>query len=606
MTIRLLSDKAINRIAAGEVIERPVSVVKELVENSIDAGANKIDIRFVRGGRTLISVSDNGCGISKDELKLALQRHATSKITEDNIDDIIFFGFRGEALPSIAAVGLLTIISRTSTSNTAWKAESFNKRYDEIEISIAKREIGTTIELRDIFCFNPNRVKFLKSEAAENAVCADLIKRFVLCFPNVKFQLVIDDKIVISSQNSDHKQNIGLLLGEDFMENTINFCYQNGAVSLKGYVGLPTFNHSTSLKQYYFVNNRIVKDKLMATAVKIAYADLIPHRKHPAIILLLECPNNYVDVNVHPAKSEVRFADERLIKKIIVDVIRSNINVNRDKQANNISSTLIKKEEDVYQYIQQPIDNLSFKAYSKPRYFNDTHASNYFNQIQKESTKDVFSKTAEKVIATQLSAVKPIKDNQKFLGSAISQIDGTYIVSLTDNDEVVIVDQHAAHERIILEEMKKQIIEHNIKVQHLLVPEIMTYDRMIVDMLIIKKDDLQKFGITIERNGINQIALTAVPVLIQQDTDFKDIIDLIIKDIQVLNEVDSLILLMNSIYSNIACKNSIKANKKLSIEEMNALLRKMEETPFMGQCNHGRPTYIKINGKDLSKFFERV
>ena len=598
MTIRLLSEKAINRIAAGEVVERPVSVVKELVENAIDAGATKIDIRFARGGRTLIAVSDNGCGIPKDELKLALQRHTTSKIKENNLDDINFFGFRGEALSSIAAVGLLTIISKKNTSDEAWKAESFNKNYDEIEVNMAKREVGTTIELRDIFCFSPNRIKFLKSETAENVACVDLVKRFIICFPNIKFKLFIDDKLVISAQDSDHTRNIKSLLGEDFIENTINFTHKQGKLLLKGYIGLPTFNHSTSLKQYYFVNNRIVKDKLMVTAVKIAYAGLIPNGKYPTLILAIECPNNYVDVNVHPTKLEVRFADEQLIKKNIIDAIRSNINANRGKQSNSIISTqFTKNNESVRQYIQ-PSVTLYSEISSKPNYFNDTlHSINY-------STEDIISKTLNKGMLAQTSSIETTKDNQKFLGYAISQIDNTYIVSLTANNEVIIIDQHAAHERILLEEMKKQIIEHNIKIQHLLVPNILSYDRAIVELLIEKKDDLQKFGITIERNGINQIALTAVPSLIQ-DANFRDIIDHIIQDIQEIDEVNNLKIFIDSIYSNIACKNSIKANRKLSIEEMNSLLRKMEDTPFIEQCNHGRPTYIIINTKNLDKFFER-
>ncbi|MDJ1258053.1 MAG: DNA mismatch repair endonuclease MutL [Candidatus Midichloria sp.] len=604
MSIKLLSEKAINRIAAGEVIERPVSVVKELIENAIDANATAIDIIFARGGRTLISVADNGCSIPKEELKLALQRHATSKIQEDNLDKIEFFGFRGEALPSIAAVGLMTIVSRTSSSDIAWKVESLNKNYDEISLSIAKRNIGTTVELRDIFCFTPNRIKFLKLEAAENSACLDLVKRFALCFPKIQFHLTIDDKVVLTSNSSKENLNLNNLLGEDFSENTINFHYKNSDITLSGYIGLPTFNHPTSVHQYYFVNNRVVKDKLLATAVKIAYADLIPHGRYPAIVLFVDCSPHHVDVNVHPTKSEVRFADEQLIKKLIIDAIRSNINTNRGKQATNIFSDQVIRIIEKNQPAQFSEPSLSkipegvpLKDKQPPIGFK------YFEQPPIVMPEDIIKPQMEKLVKPQ-EEEDIQEDTTSFLGYTITQIDNTYIVSLTQNNEVIITDQHAAHERIVLEEMKKQIIEHNIKVQNLLVPEILSYDKALVELLISKKDELKNFGITIERHGISQVSVLTIPALMQ-DLNLKDLFDVILKDIQELNEINNINLFINHVYGNIACKNSIKANRKLSIEEMNALLRKMEKTPFIEQCNHGRPTYIKISAQDLSKFFER-
>ncbi|CAK6545064.1 MAG: DNA mismatch repair endonuclease MutL [Candidatus Midichloria mitochondrii] len=609
MSIKLLSEKAINRIAAGEVIERPVSVVKELIENSVDADATAIDITFARGGRTLISVADNGCGIPKEELKLALQRHATSKIQEDNLDKIEFFGFRGEALPSIAAVGLTTIVSRTSSSDTAWKVESLNKNYGEISLSIAKRNIGTTLELRDIFCFTPNRIKFLKSEAAENAACLDLVKRFALCFPKIQFHLTIDDKVVLTSNSSKENLNLNNLLGEDFSENTINFHYKNSDITLSGYIGLPTFNHPTSVRQYYFVNDRVVKDKLLATAVKIAYADLIPHGRYPAIVLFVDCSPHHVDVNVHPTKSEVRFADEQLIKKLIIDAIRSNINANRGKQSTNIFSDQVIRIIEKNQPAQFSKHSLSkipegvpFKDKQPPTGFK------YFEQPLTVMLEDIIKPQMVKLLKPQEEERTKGEDIQEdttsFLGYAIAQIDNTYIVSLTQNNEVIITDQHAAHERIVLEEMKKQIIEHNIKVQNLLVPEVLSYDKALVELLISKKDELKNFGITIERHGINQVSVLTIPALMQ-NLNLKDLFDVILKDIQELNEINNIDLFINHVYGNMACKNSIKANRKLSDEEMNALLRKMEKTPFIEQCNHGRPTYIKISAQDLSKFFER-
>ena len=639
MKIRVLSEKAINRIAAGEVIERPISVVKELVENAIDAKSNKIDIRFSRGGRTLISVADNGHGIPKDELILALQRHATSKLKEEDLDQIDFFGFRGEALPSIAAVGILNIASKATNSDIAWEASSFNSDSTSIELRPTRREIGTTVELRDLFCFTPNRVRFLKSEISENTACTELIKKFILCFPDIQFRLIIDDKTVLSSYSSDFEQRLSQALGEEFINNSLKFSHEDSEIIVRGYAGLPTFNHALSLKQYYFVNDRSVKDKLISTAVKIAYADLLPNHRYPAILLFINCPVTQVDVNVHPTKAEVRFANENLIKKVIIHAIRNSLshisgrqsdNLINIKEQNNKSAQGIKKfnedQFDVYNRNNfsvssdygdsslkdikssnfQNISSLIHDKADKYKTSSDRPAQNNLTLPRENHLKNSELSSSERhvIIAKNDNKQEAPAATINYLGYAIAQIENTYIIALTEKSEIIIVDQHAAHERVILERMKKQMQNEKVKIQHLLIPHILTYDSEMIDLVISKSDKLNKYGIIIERNGINQIAVTGMPQLLH-NINVNDIFDLIISELKELNDLPELNIFLNNVYSNIACKNSIKAGLKLSIDEMDSLLRSMELTPFIEQCNHGRPTYIKINNKNLEKFFQR-
>jgi len=591
MQIKVLSDKAINRIAAGEVIARPISVVKELVENAIDALASKIEINFIRGGRTLISVSDNGSGIPKDQLALSLARHATSKIQEDDIDNIAFFGFRGEALASIAAVGIISITSKIINDNIAWKITSSNPS-EMPSISPAKREVGTTIELADLFCFTPNRIKFLKSESAENIACTDLIRRFALCFPKVAFKLIIDNKIVFNTviQDDSDSNLIENLLGQDFIQNTISFQHEEQSLSLNGHIGFPTFNHATALKQYYFVNNRVVKDKILATAVKIAYSDLIPHGKHPALVFFLNCPNDQVDVNVHPTKSEVRFSDERLVQKVIINAIRSNISNQK------LSSSNIIKPASIIKMIDSTVE------IDRSRFIQNTFTERPASDFIAPPAPRKIEEPIAQII--QQNEKQPLENHLGELGEAIYQIDNTYIVA-TAQDGLIIVDQHAAHERIVLESMKKQLLDTQVQSERLLIPVIISYDKHTAELIMENKESLASCGLLVDKYGISDISIYGIPSLFK-NINLQDMLDKLIEGMKNIDQTFNIKDELLEIYGNIACKNSVKAGRKLSIMEMNALLREMERTEFVGQCNHGRPTYIKINTITLSKLFERT
>lgn len=619
--IKLLSEKAINKIAAGEVIERPISVVKELLENAIDAKASVIAVRFTRGGRTLISVSDNGCGISKDQMMLAMQRHATSKIQEDDLSKILCFGFRGEALPSIASVGVFTLTSKIAESETAWQYVTHDNDNIAPTLQIAKHDVGTTAILRDIFCFTPNRIKFLKSEASENAACINLLKRFALSHPTIHFILHINDKEVLNIQANEIVNSLAQIIGEDFAENSTEFFYEVNNVRLHGYLGLPTFNHVNALKQYYFVNKRSVKDKLISHAVKTAYADLIPHHRYPAIVLFLECSYNEVDVNVHPTKSEVRFADEQMIRRFIIDAIRSALKSNKDLQFTNLKDNHHKENFHKKPYQQSTFTVQPSILYDRSKFsqaFGNTPIAQDFmeetiacdqHHIKREIEKNinVYKHSEQESIDSPLLVMPSNEGNHEvkhdaFLGYAIAQIEDTYIISLNTRSEIIITDQHAAHERITLESMKKNIKSHTV--ENFLIPEVLKYDSAMIAILMEKQEMLSKLGLEIKKHGINEIMVTSIPSILSH-YGAQYLIDMILEDLQNTDTVVCVESLINCISANIACKNSIKAGQKLSLEEMNALLRTMEQTPFIEQCNHGRPTYIKINHKELKNLFER-
>lgn len=666
--IKLLSEKAINQIAAGEVVERPISVVKELVENSLDSGATSIKVEIISGGKNLIRVSDNGCGIIKDDLHRAIKRHATSKLDEEDISNITNLGFRGEALPSIASVSRMRITSRHKDANEAW--EMYIEGSSESDVKPAARQSGTTVEVRDLFCFTPARLKFLKSENHETSACLDLINRFAISFYHVSFELIIDGKRYIEACGADgcissDRSKLLSILGKEFVDNSVFFEFSESGNRVLGYTSIPTYNHATSNKQFIYVNNRVIKDKLVIYIIRNAYRDLIPSGRYPSVILFIELPFSEVDVNAHPTKTEVRFKNEKLLHSCITKAIRNAIAASGPR-----SSTVI--EEKAVSYIkaqnseilqdnikltasdiftkkelkqsENKIDNLSAaKQIQNTRKMHDilsedSRLKRFTNLPEPNSNKVVASKGLEisqgsipfrdsmrmpevhiqsqdildthDSIAVVKSSVKiptsnETLDKKQFLGFAKCQINNMYIVA-ENYEGIIIVDQHAAHERITLQKLRAQIKNGCLEMQLMLVPEVVELRPVLVNQILAKKSELERFGFFIDRNGTAQIAVTRVPAILPESLDLKGLMVDLAEHIDEFDDIAVVDAKIEKILSTIACHNSVRAGRKLSVDEMNALLREMETVEFSGQCNHGRPTYTKFALKDLEKIFERM
>ena len=609
--IKLLSDKTINQIAAGEVIERPVSVVKELVENAIDAGSTSIIIEMENGGKNLISVSDNGSGIVKEQLLLAIQRHATSKLDESDIHNITSFGFRGEALPSIAAVSKTSIISRTPDSENAWQLNVEGGNVHKVKPSA--RDLGTTVEVRDLFCYTPTRLKFLKSDTSEKIAAIDLVNRFALANPNVALKLIFNNKTIITTLNSDQKnERIQEIMGDEFIKNSIEFRSEKDGIKIFGFAGLPTFNSSNSNDLYSFVNSRNVKDKLIINALRVAYINLIPNGRYPSVVLFIEIEPYAVDVNVHPTKSEIRFRDSNAVKNFISETIRTALrktisssvaNVSHDPSKNYKTNEFSSKPYAT----QNQISNSGFHSPLKKFISPETHTKIYaLNAPQNfASTPNVDLAEYEHKFEEDPKAQNEFKETLRHpMGYAVSQIANTYIIAQNENG-IVIVDQHALHERLTLEKIKSQFENGNVKTQLLLVPEVIELTVSKIEILVEHQTKLKKLGINITRNGNNQIVVREIPDVFNGSnikeliTDFSEMLEFDDSD-QIINAKQEEIL------GEFACKNSIRAGRKLNLIEMNALLRELENTPLAGQCNHGRPTFVELPLSKLNKMFERT
>jgi DNA mismatch repair protein MutL len=620
MNIRKLSQSTINRIAAGEVVERPASVIKELVENSIDAGATNIDIVIDNGGRNLISISDNGCGMSKDDILLAVQRYTTSKLDESDIMDIKYFGFRGEALPSIASVSRMTISSRQEDNNEYGWSLNINGGDDQEMIPSAISK-GTKIEVRDLFYAVPARLKFLKSERIEYQHILDIIKKMALANPGVGFAFKSNLKTLLNLTKENLDQRIISLIGQDFYENSVEVNYKVDGMEISGRVSLPTFNRRTSADQYMFVNGRVVRDKLLMTSLKLAYQDYLSSDRFPVAILFLSISNREVDVNAHPAKLEVRFVDSAKIRAEFIRAIKNALITGAHKSSTVISQNVIERMK-ITSLAHGNSNDAVLQEASKPQSFqytkNKLDKVDLFSRFNKNYSREDSQGAAVTEIATQASILEQgvslaleannsmynqVEDKDYKLGIAKCQLHQTYIVAQT-NDSIIIVDQHAAHERLVYEELKELGLLNRIKRQRLLIPEIIEMDERTVDLLILKKEDLDKLGLVVERNGINAIRVTEIP-----DILYKENISSLVKDIgdDLLEHEEDLSFkeLLEHVIGTYACHYSIRSGRVMGVSEMNALLRKMEVTPYSGQCNHGRPTYVELKLSDIEKLFGR-
>lgn len=610
MTIKLLSESTINRIAAGEVIERPASVVKELVENAVDAGSTKIDIILERAGKNLIIISDDGVGMTDKELEIAVERHTTSKLDETDFLNIHTFGFRGEALPSIAAISKMLITSKKRDNQKAFQIKLIGG--DEKQITASIYNEGTKIEIRDLFFATPARLKFLRTDKTELAATVDVVKKIALAHPEISFSLTHDGKTLLKlkGQNKDAennlKQRIIDVIGEDFIKNASYIDFKSPDFSIYGYTSIPTYNRASSEDQFLFINNRPVKDKLLQVALRVAYQDYMPRDRYPLSAIFLQIDSQLVDVNVHPAKAEVRFHDPNYVRNLLIDSIKNALS-----NKSHIASTTIAYS--AIELFKNPFVNKE-PAISKPLNVN-SKPSEYRPATSPTVPKYTPNNSCQKLIDTlplarveqeveQRIQNESQKSSQYRLGAAKAQLHTTYVISQTE-DSIVITDQHAAHERLGYEKIKNYIKNEELIKQRLLIPEIVELpDEKRADILYENKDKLSKLGLSLEKFGEKSIIVTEIPNILG-DINVQKLIQDLADHLAECGEDIALTELIEHVTETYACHYSIRAGRKLSADEMNALLRQMENTPFSGQCNHGRPTYIELKLKDIERLFGR-
>jgi DNA mismatch repair protein MutL len=580
--IRILPQNIINRIAAGEVLERPASALKELVENAIDAGATKLEIELEAGGKNLLRISDNGCGMSAAELQLAIQRHATSKIPDEDLFNINSFGFRGEALPAIGSVAKLRI---TSKQDECWSLEVLGGEVQNPEpASMAAR--GTIVEVRDIFYATPARLKFMKADNSEKAKCVDVLKSIAMANPALEFSLKIDGKAKLHYASQSQLERIAAIIGAEFIANSLPVDFAREGVAVSGFCSVPTFNRGTSEDQFVFVNSRPVKDKLLNGAIKAAYKDFVGGGRFPVLALFVTTPAREVDVNVHPAKSEVRFRDQRNVSGAIIHGLRDAIDSAGHRASTTVADFALSRISSGSSYKQ---------AYYAP--YAPQARTNYLPLQQVEQ---------EFVPQNPISHIpNPVEEHPLDypLGQARCQLHNTYVIAETQNS-IVIVDQHAAHERLVYEQFKGQIGAQNLQKQPLLVPEILRFDEKRLEILLAMADKFARYGFDVQQFGANEIQVGQIPALLA-GYDMQDLFAKIADDIIEHGEDLSLLEAFEHVLETAACHNSIRAGRRLSIAEMNQLLRQMESTPHSGQCNHGRPTYVELKLSDVEKLFGR-
>ena len=597
--IRQLDDSAINRIAAGEVVERPASAVKELVENAIDAGARRISIDVADGGKTLIRVTDDGCGIAGDELALALSRHATSKIDGSDLLNIHTFGFRGEALPSLGAVGRLNITSRVKGS----EAFEINVEGGDMgQVRPAALNSGTVITLRDLFYATPARLKFLRTDRAETTAINDIVKRLAMAEPFVRFELrdVSGDAprttFRAEAENGDMFDalhgRLATVLGREFADNSLKIDALREGLHLTGYAALPTYSRGSAVQQYLFVNGRPVRDKLLVGALRGAYFDFLSHDRHPAAALFLDCDPTLVDVNVHPAKSEVRFRDPGLARGLIVSALRHALAEAGHRASTTVAGATLGA--------MTPEPTGAARVYQMDRPSMRARTGSY--QSQAPGFAEMKQAYSGQVVEPE--HVGDTSADDLPLGTARGQVHENYIIAQTATG-MVIVDQHAAHERLVYEKLKNQMAANGVAAQALLIPEIVELSEGDCARLLEVADELSRFGLGIEPFGGGAIAVRETPAILGEVNARAMILDILdeLADQGSSNMVQAKV---EAILSRVACHGSIRSGRWMRAEEMNALLREMEATPHSGQCNHGRPTYVELKLADIERLFGRT
>ncbi|MGV8936197.1 MAG: DNA mismatch repair endonuclease MutL [Allorhizobium sp.] len=611
MTIKQLTETLINQIAAGEVIERPASVIKELLENAIDAGATRIEVATAGGGKSLLRVTDNGVGMAGGDLALAVKRHCTSKISDD-LSDIRSLGFRGEALPSIGSVARLSISSRRTGSPEGSEITVSGGKVSAVRPVAANP--GTTVEVRDLFFATPARLKFLKTERAEAAAITEVVKRMAIAFPAVRFVLSGSDRSTLEfpATGLDHLARIAQVLGHDFRDNAIELDAERDQVTLAGFAGLPTFNRGNSAHQYAFVNGRPVQDKQILSAIRGAYAETIPQGRYPVAVLVLRLDPALVDVNVHPAKSDVRFRDPGLVRGLIVGAIRQALSREGDRAATTGADGMLAAFRPGFRpHFGEPRPANPWSPSTSPyRPFETTGAASGF------AGANGFGERAQAGFA-DLALAAPAARTERIehggatadagtgypLGAARAQLHANYIVAQTA-DGLVIVDQHAAHERLVYEDMRKALTGRRLPSQALLIPEIVDMPEEDCDRLMAHAAALDTLGLAIERFGAGAIAVRETPAMLGE-MNAHGLLHQLADEIAEWDTAGGLSAKLEHVAATMACHGSVRSGRHLRPEEMNALLRQMEATPGSGQCNHGRPTYIELKLSDIERLFGR-
>ncbi len=597
MAIRRLDPVLIDRIAAGEVVERPASAVKELVENALDAGARRIEVAIEAGGRKLIRVVDDGAGMGPADLELAVERHATSKLPDGDLTNIATLGFRGEALPSIASVARLEIVARErgAAQGHAIRVEEGRKR----PVTPAPASPGARIEVRDLFAATPARLKFLKGDRAEAQAVADVIKRLAMAHPQARFALSGDnltgfDYAACPPGAGGVLARVSQVLGEDFRANALEVSAEREGFRLDGFAGLPTFHRANARAQYLFVNGRPVRDKLLHGAVRAAYMDFLPADRHPALALFLTCDPREVDINVHPAKAEVRFRDPGLVRGLIVGALKQTLSAGARRASTGGGAGAL----DVF--ARRTFTPEAPRGGWDWRQSPNAPASSGFGEQAQAS----FEPPPPMADTRSHDRPAEVADLDAPLGAARAQIHDTYIVSQT-RDGFVIVDQHAAHERIVYERLKRQRAESGVARQLQLIPVIVDLDPADIERLLENAGALAQLGLAIEPFGPGAVAVSESPALLA-----KADLGRLVRDVaDTLAEHGSAVSLekrLDQVLATMACHHSVRAGRRLTGEEMNALLREMEATPGSGQCNHGRPTYIEMKLADVERLFGRA
>ena len=592
MSIRRLPPELINRIAAGEVVERPASALKELVENSLDAGATQVSVRLSAGGLERVEVADDGCGMTPEEMRLALERHATSKLPTDAIDRVTSFGFRGEALPSIASVSRLTLESRVRGADGWRVAIDHGETAGE---GPAPLPPGTRIRVEGLFDKVPARRKFLRSPRSEYAACLDAVKRLAMARSDVAFTLEHDGRRVLSLQPGEAPARVAELLAHELDRHGVGIDVTRDGLRLTGVISLPTFNRGVADQQYLFVNSRPVKDRLLAGAMRAAYRDLIARDRHPIAALFLDVPLDEVDVNVHPAKTEVRFRDPSAVRGLIVGGLRRALDEESQRSAarEQAAAPVMWTSSAMY---DAALDRHPRESGGPAAFQERIPAFAGMTVVAEEQKLFDHAPAARAEPAVETVPSYP-------LGVARGQVNATYIVAEAE-DGLVIVDQHAAHERLVLERMRAAREGGAVARQALLLPEVVELDEPDCDRLEGAADELADFGLEVERFGPSAMLVRAVPAALGK-TDIPGLLADLAAEIAELGGALSLRDKLDHVAATIACHGSVRAGRVLSVSEMNALLREMEVTPRSGQCNHGRPTWVKLAHGDLEKLFGR-
>lgn len=596
MPIRRLPDHLVNQIAAGEVVERPAAALKELVENALDAGATRIVVELVAGGVRHLSVVDDGCGMAADELRLAVERHATSKLPDGDLSAVSTMGFRGEALPSIASVARLSLSSRTA-GGAGWELVVDNG------VVTADRPAalapGTRVAVDGLFARVPARAKFLKSERSELSACLDVVRRLAMARPDVAFEVRHDGRRLIAVDSGDLASRLAGLLGLDFAANSVAVAHDRDGLGLTGMAGLPTYNRGIADHQFLFVNGRPVRDRLLVGAVRGAYQDLLARDRHPSVALFVECSADFVDVNVHPAKTEVRFRDAAAVRSLIVGGLRRALDGAGHRASTTAASFALSAFErgGAFPPLTPPVPGGGPSGGEYAPHADPSHGTGGVRGGQ--SPTGMFADAVQ----PWARAEPPQPLNSYPMGVARAQIADTYIVAETP-DGLILVDQHAAHERLTLERLNKALANGGVHAQALLIPEVVELDEVAAGRIADRAGELAALGLEIEAFGRTAILVRATPALLGQ-TDAQGLIRDLADDLAAWGSAQTLKEKLDAVAATMACHGSVRAGRSLSVAEMNALLREMEVTPHSGQCNHGRPTWVRLATADLEKLFGR-